>query len=200
MPPMPQRLRDAAAGLGGKRVTLQGLADAHGPSTHETLLVLLGALCILPVPGVGTVVGLGIVALSVVMWRGDPGVALPIRMARADVSREMGQRVLRLLARFHAVAARASRPRLQCLVFGSGGRTTAALAGLMGVLIALPIPFGNFFPSLALICIGLGLLREDGVALLLGAGSALLGVLWPAALAWALWHFGADWLVQTIRV
>ena len=51
MSQMPQRLRDAAAGLGGERVTLQGLANAHGPSTRETLLVLLGALCFLPVPG-----------------------------------------------------------------------------------------------------------------------------------------------------
>ena len=113
MSPMPQRLRDAPVGLGGERVTLQGLADAHDPSTRETLLVLLGALCILPVPGVGTVLGFGVVGLSVVMWRGEAGVTLPIRVARADVSRELGQRVLRLLARFYAVAARAFWPRLK---------------------------------------------------------------------------------------
>lgn len=144
--------------------------------------------------------GFGVVGLSVVMWRGEANVTLPIRVACADVSRELGQRMLRLLARFHAVAARAFRPRLKRLVSGSGGRTTAALAGLMGILIALPIPFGNFFPSLALNCVGLGLLRQDGVAMLLGAGSALLGVLWPAALALLLWHFGADWMIESFQI
>jgi len=55
----------------------------------------------------------------------------------------------------------------------------------MGNLIALPL--GNGLPGLALVFAEMGLLRRDGVSLLLAAGSGLLGTAWPLALAVAAW-------------
>lgn len=52
-----ERLRDAAAALDGERVALSTLADLHGPAAQGTLLVLLAAPCMLPMPGVGGVLG-----------------------------------------------------------------------------------------------------------------------------------------------
>jgi hypothetical protein len=54
-------------------------------------------------------------------------------------------------------------------------------------LIALPRPLGNVLPGLALVFAGMGLLRRDGLALLLAAGSGLLGITWPLAPAVAAW-------------
>ena len=62
----------------------------------------------------------------------------------------------------------------------------------MAVLIFLPIPFGNVVPAVALLLIGLGLVFEDGLALLAGATLGVLLVLGLAVLTVS----GAQWLPQ----
>lgn len=66
-----QQLREAAAALPAERVSIQALVQAHGLAEHGTLLLLIAVLCLLPVPGVGTLLGLGMAALAVTMWRGQ---------------------------------------------------------------------------------------------------------------------------------
>jgi hypothetical protein len=87
MPPIVQRLREAAAALRDERVTMRALAQAHGPEANGTLLLLLAMPCLLPVPGVGTVLGLGIAALAVAMWRGRDAPCLPKRVRTVALCR-----------------------------------------------------------------------------------------------------------------
>jgi hypothetical protein len=46
---------------------MRTMAQAHGPEVHGTQLRLLVMSCLLPVSGVGTVLGLGVAALAVAM-------------------------------------------------------------------------------------------------------------------------------------
>jgi hypothetical protein len=46
---------------------MQTLAQAHGPAAHGTWLLLMAVLCLLPVSGVGTVLGLETAALAAAM-------------------------------------------------------------------------------------------------------------------------------------
>ncbi|NDG40648.1 MAG: hypothetical protein EBY28_15070 [Betaproteobacteria bacterium] len=48
----------------GERVPLSHLAAVHGPAAQGTLLVLLAAPCLLPMPGVGSVLGIGLALLA----------------------------------------------------------------------------------------------------------------------------------------
>ena len=57
------------------------MAQAHGPEAHGTMLLLLAMPCLLPVPGVGTVLGLGMAGLAVAMWQGRCPACLPKRVA-----------------------------------------------------------------------------------------------------------------------
>jgi hypothetical protein len=54
-----------------------------------------------------------------------------------------------------------------------------------GIVLILPIPFGNQLPSLAIAAIGLGLLRGDGVFVLVGYGFAAATLAWTATLVFA---------------
>ena len=78
--PLVQRLRDTAAALPAERVSMQTLPQAHGHTAHGTLLLLMAVPCLLPVPGVGTVLGLGMAALAAAMWRGHSSACLPRRV------------------------------------------------------------------------------------------------------------------------
>jgi hypothetical protein len=181
------RLHAAADDLRAERTTLQFLVDAHRPQVREALLVLLGALCLCPMPGVGTVVGAAVFAMAVMSWRGSGDMNLPPRFGSFSMSRARALRVLRMLARIHELAEWTHRPRFQALADRLPDRVMSATVALMGALIALPIPLGNLLPGLALVFAGLGLLRRDGLGLMLGAGCALLGIIWPLALAVVAW-------------
>ena len=74
--PLHQRLRACAAGLTQDRVSVAELAQSHGTAARGTLMVLLAAPCMLPVPGVGTVLGLGLAMMALAMWRDPPGAGL----------------------------------------------------------------------------------------------------------------------------
>jgi hypothetical protein len=67
-----EQLREAAASLQTERVTVPGLLQAHGLAARGSLLLLLAVPCLLPIPGMGTVLGLGVLAMAVALWRGQP--------------------------------------------------------------------------------------------------------------------------------
>ena len=134
--PIVQRLRDAAAALPAERVSMQTMAQAHGPAAHGTMLLLMAAPCLLPVPGVGTVLGLGIAALAAAMWRGHSSACLPRRVAELELSRHWAQRVLGMLASADSMAGRFARARLSHLASAGRCSWTAAAVGLMAVIVA----------------------------------------------------------------
>ncbi len=191
--PIVQRLRDAAATLEDERVSMRAMAQAHGPDAHGTLLLLLAMPCLLPVPGVGTVLGVGMAALAVAMWQGHETPRLPPRVANLELPRHWAQRVLRGLASAYALAGRHARSRLSHLASTERRAGISLAVGLMAVLILLPIPFGNVLPALALSLIGLGLVFRDGVAVLAGllvSGAALAATIGLVLVAWHWGHSG----------
>ncbi|MBA3623531.1 MAG: exopolysaccharide biosynthesis protein [Methylibium sp.] len=195
-----QRLRETAAALSEERVSMQTLAQAHGPAAHGTLLLLMAVPCLLPVPGVGTVLGLGIAALAAAMWRGHSSACLPRRVGELELSRHCARRVLGMLASAYAMAGRFARARMSH--FASAGRRswTAAAVGLMAFIVVLPIPFGNLLPALAMMLIGLGLVFRDGVAVLLGLLAAGLALFVTAGLMLMAWVWGSEWVMRLISI
>jgi hypothetical protein len=197
-PPIVQRLRDAAAAIQEERVSMRAMAQAHGPDAHGTLLLLLAMPCLLPVPGVGTVLGLGMAALAVTMWRGRGAPCLPQRVAELELPRHWARRVLEGLASAYAMAGRHARTRLGHFVSPNWRSAIALVVGMMAAIVVMPIPFGNLLPSLALMLIGVGLVFRDGVAVILGllmSGVAMtvsIGLLLLAG-AW-----GGDWIASWV--
>jgi hypothetical protein len=194
-PPIVQRLRDAAAAIQDERVSMRAMAQAHGPETQGTLLLLLAMPCLLPVPGVGTVLGLGMAALVVAMWRGHCAPCLPQRVAELELPRQWAQRVLVGLATAYALAGRHARTRLSHLASSGRGSATALAVGLMAAVVVMPIPFGNLLPAVALVFIGLGPVFRDGVAVILGlvmSGVALVATTGMLLMAWV---WGSEWIL-----
>lgn len=194
-----QRLRDASAGLSQERVALSQLADLHGPGAPGSLLMLLAAPCLLPVPGVGTVLGLGIAMLALALWRGQAACTLPQRVGDLQLPLRWARRVLTLLARVYERASRLARQRLPHLADVAPRSWLAAQVGSMALLIVLPIPFGNVLPALALMLLGLGLVFRDGVAVLLAAGTAAAALAFTAGLGLAAWWWGVQPLTQWLQ-
>jgi hypothetical protein len=198
--PIVQRLRETAAALSEERVSMQTLAQAHGTAAHGTLLLLMAGPCLLPVPGVGTVLGFGMAALAAAMWQGHPSACLPRRVAELELSRHWAQRVLGMLASAYAMAGRFARARLSHLASAGRRSWTAAAIGVMAFIVVLPIPFGNLLPALAMMLIGLGLIFRDGIAVVLGLVTAGLALFVTAGLMLMAWISGSEWIMRWVSI
>jgi hypothetical protein len=70
----------------------------------------------------------------------------------------------------------------------------------MAVIVALPIPFGNLLPALAIMLIGLGLMFRDGVAVLLGPMTAGVSLFVTAGLVLLAWDLGSEWITRWVSM
>lgn len=182
-----QHLEHQADALRDGPVTLGELAVMHGPALPGSLLVLVSAPCALPIPGVGNVLGVTMALMALAMWRGNDWTLLPPRVSRFSLSAAAARRVLRLLARVHRLAGRCSRPRLSHLAVLRRRSWLAPMVALMGVVIFLPVPFGNVLPALAVSVLGVGMACRDGLAVLASAALALASVTYTAAVVAGSW-------------
>jgi hypothetical protein len=178
-----QRLEHHAAELDDQPITLGALAQAHGPALPGSLLVLVSAPCALPIPGIGNVLGVTMMVMALAMWRGEDWAVLPSRVARLEISARSARWVLLLLAHVYRQAGRWSRERLCRLTVLQRRTWVAPKVALMGVVIFLPLPFGNVLPALAIVVLGVGIAFRDGLAVLSAAGLALASVAYAAAMA-----------------
>ena len=191
-PMQARRLRAAAEALEGQPMRLQQLFRLHGRAGPGALLVVLAVPCLLPLPGAGTLMSLGLAALAWMIWRYFPRLVMPRKVGRLQLSAPMARRALHTLAWLYEQAARVMRARLRWWVQPRHRVWLAPLVAAMALVIFLPIPFGNVVPAVALLLIGLGLVFEDGLALLAGAALGVLLVLGLAVLTVS----GAQWLPQ----
>ncbi|MDR7335533.1 exopolysaccharide biosynthesis protein [Roseateles asaccharophilus] len=185
------RLRAKAGQLPPGPVPLATLAEAHGGAWQASLLVLLAAPCLLPIPGVGSVLSVGLAVLGLLLCsahRQD----LPPRLGRLHLPHEGASRSLALLARFYDFIYRLTRPRMTTLAGPSTRWWLGPMTLLMAVLIFLPIPFGNVLPAVSLMLAGVALAAKDGLLMLVslgvGAGALatsglLLALGWQACMA-----------------
>ena len=193
-----RRLHAAARATQAEQVPVADLLQAHGTAAPGSLLLLLAVPCMLPIPGTGTVLGLGQLALAVAMWRGCTDTLLPRRVAQFQLSRGRAQQLLKTLARVYLLAGRLTRARHGWALNAQALRGLAVLVAAMAVVLILPIPFGNLLPALALVLIGLGLVARDGLAALLGAALATLTALGTVALLAFVAHWGGAWALAGI--
>ncbi len=154
-------------------VNLQELLRLHGDASTAVVLMLLSITTVLPVAGVGTVLSFAIFALAWRWARQQETTTLPQRLGNLTLNVQWTRRCLHALAWIYSQADRRLKPRWQALTHDRARPAWALWIAVMGFVIFLPIPFGNILPSLSLVCLSLGWMFRDGLALVM---SALLGV------------------------
>ena len=168
----PDPFRHAAQS--GDRLSLSDLLDLHGEASPAVLLLVLSVLCVLPVYGVGTALSFAILAMA---WRWGAltrggtglGTGLSDRLGQLSLNETWSRRCLHGLAWMYATAGRCLRTRWTALCHPRTGPWWGLWIALMGLVIFLPLPFGNVLPSISLVLLSLGWMFRDGLALLASA-------------------------------
>jgi hypothetical protein len=188
-------LRALPARLSGEPATLGDIVAALGDRATALVLLVFSIPAIVPTPGVpaGAIFGTALVALAWQMAAGAGQPRLPARIAGLRIGRRRLERLVSRVVPTLDGLERRLRPRWPVLVGPGAVRPLGGIVCLMAVLVALPIPFGNTLPGLAVFLIALGLAQRDGTAVAVGLCIALLAGAVSAALV-----IGGWWLVESL--
>ncbi len=188
-------LRDLAVRLREERASLGEILALLGDRGLGMLLIALGVPPLVPSPGlpVGVVFGIVLVLVGVRLILRSEQFSLPGWLARQRVRRTHVEAVVSRAAPLIERIERQLRPRLHGVTGTRMHPVLGVVLVVLGVLIALPIPFGNTLPALAVVLLGLGLIVRDGGAVIAGLAMALVAALVSAAIVGSgVWL--ADWM------
>lgn len=133
----------------------------------------------LQIPGLSTLFGILIAFIGLRMAFGKP-LWLPKSILLKTVSPTAVQKIGAMILRFMKKMRRLTYPRLSCLCNQGGMRMiNGFLLALLGVFLALPlpIPFTNLSVGWSIFLISIGLLKSDGVFIVLGYLVSLITIL-----------------------
>lgn len=151
-------------------LTLDEVVDAFGDRGIGALILVLSLMALIPwPPGGKAVFAAPIILLAVELAAQRNEVWLPRWLLKASLSRAAYRKTISKVIRPIRFVENLTRPRLSALT----GPISEILMGiacvLLALMMALPIPFGDMLPGLALVFFALGIMQKDGVAILIGA-------------------------------
>lgn len=161
-------LREALDAQKGDAITLDTLLVPLRARAFGVLLLVLAIPNFIPVPlGIGGIMGILVVLLGLQMLLGMEHPLVPSRIRRKTMQRHRAEHFLERSAKVMQRLERWCKPRMEWL----DQRPWSLLSGLalviLGTLLALPIPFTNYFFGVVLLAFAFALIERDG-ALLLG--------------------------------
>lgn len=155
-------------------VTLGSLADRLGHAATGTLLLMCGLAGL--VPGLAVVLGVPLCLMAIGLLLGREDAWIPGRFREHPIA---GHRLVtaidKLVPRLRWLEQRL-RPRAAWVMSVPGRRAIGLAALTCGVLILLPVPFGNTAPAVSVVVLAAGLMIGDGIALLAGLGCTVLAL------------------------
>lgn len=154
------------------------LLGVHGFVIFILVLALLN-IAIFMLPGLSILFGVPMVIMAVQLLSGIDAPIIPAFIR----SRTLGERALRTgldwAAKVLEKIEPAIKPRLEFLTHPALLRIHAFVVLILAFMVAIPIPFINIPPTIAIIMLMLGFMQRDGVCII---GSYVFGM-------WSLWLY-----------
>ena len=173
-----ERLDKAAT---GERVTVESMMEAVGRSSFGALLLLGGLVTLSPldiIPGIPTVIALGIILVCAQLLAGRRHFWLPAWLLRQSITRQRFRQALSWLKKPARLGDRLVRPRLTALAGDAAVKVIAI--GSIVVALAMPVmevvPFSANLAGIALTAFGLAVIAHDGLLALIAFGATAAGV------------------------
>lgn len=167
-------------------IAVNDLITLLGGRGRAGLILLFALPNVLPAPpGMSGVLGLPLLYLSFQMMLGRAP-WLPKFIGHRSVPRDRFALLVDTATPWLARAERLLRPRWSWLVNHRAERVIGAFCLLLAAVLALPIPFGNMLPALAISLIALGVLERDGLWVMIGTVTGLVSLFIVAGVVFAL--------------
>lgn len=126
-------------------------------------LSLPNAIGLAAIPGLSTLLGIPIILVSLRMISGNDHLPLPKKFEAYKVSRKNCLKFITQSRPYVEKLEKLTKPRALWFSNGIGLKLTGVISFILGLIIALPIPFGNFLGGAGLLILALGLTQDDGL-------------------------------------
>ncbi|PBJ84471.1 hypothetical protein CMZ84_03020 [Lysobacteraceae bacterium NML93-0399] len=185
-----------ALGDPGDRLRFADLLVGLGKRVFGMMLFVATLPAFIPIPGVGGAVGGPLVILvGAQLMIGLRKPWLPRWLAERGPHRSAVQRFEIVLEPWFRRLERLSRPRLPGMLdHRAAAMFTGLLLVLLGILLALPIPFTNYVFGLLLLAFALALLERDGALMLVAWVAGIVAIAFFGVLSGALAAAAGEWL------
>lgn len=175
-------LMAAAVNGQGLTVTVGELAGALSERAFGLLLILLGLVNFVPMPpGLSSVVGFPLLLLALQMLAGRHVPWLPRFIMRRELRRADLVRMVKTAQPMLLRIEKLCRPRYVQVFRIASTRVLGGFLALLALCIMIPLPFTNFFPSLATVIVAVAMIELDGLLLGLGVAVGLGAIGFSAA-------------------
>lgn len=152
----------------GEEITLGEFLDPLGERAFGFLILILALPNFIPVPiGVGGVTGVFVVYVGLQLLFGLEHPWLLGALRNRGIRRTSVERFVKRLTPVLGWLERLCRPRLEALTRHPAHRISGLLLVLIGVALALPIPFTNYLFGVLLVVYAVALIERDGIALII---------------------------------
>jgi hypothetical protein len=162
-------------------VSLGDLVAELGDRAYGPVLVIctLPEALPLPVAGVSAIVAIPLMLVSAQLSLGFSRPRLPRWLAKRQWKRQNLAKVVEKGLHYLEKTEKIVRPRWGFITSRLGQRLLGLFILMLAVIIALPIPFGNMLPAIAIAIISLGMSEGDGLLVVIGvvAASMILAVM-----------------------
>ncbi len=166
------------------KVRLGDLIDALGHRGQAILLLLLAlpnALLLSAIPGVSTIFGLPMCFVALQMLIDLPNLWLPLTLRDKEIDRSVLDRIVKRSCYYLVKIERYIQPRFTYFTYGFFSKIIAFFLLVLSGIIALPIPFGNFFGGWGVVLLSMAVIERDGIV-------AVLGMLYTVIFCALLYH------------
>lgn len=152
-------------------ISVNDLINSIGDRGHGVLLLLLAlpnVLLLASIPGLSTFFGIPIMLIGIQLIMKRPQPWLPDRVQHSRIQRETLLTILKKATPYLLRVEHFVKPRLSIMTTSRMEQVVGGFVLILGIIIALPIPFGNFLGGLGIVFFSLALMEKDGVFALIG--------------------------------
>ncbi|WP_395944045.1 exopolysaccharide biosynthesis protein [Brevundimonas sp.] len=152
------------------KLKLEELVAAFGERGFGAMILILSLLALLPwPPGGKAVFAVPIILMSLELAFQRDAIWLPKWALNASISRPAYRAGVSRIMKAVRYVENLTRPRIPFLTGDIADTVTGLICVILALIMALPIPFGDALPGIALVFFALGMMQRDGIAILLGA-------------------------------
>ncbi|MEM7617270.1 MAG: exopolysaccharide biosynthesis protein, partial [Pseudomonadota bacterium] len=156
---------------------------------HRSFAMMLLIFCLIPAmplpsQGIATILSIPVIIIAFQMILAKQQVWLPKIISNKSIAMARLSKIIDVAIPYVKKFEKISKPRLIKLQNKKFERILGIIILLCAISMAIPVPFSNTIPSIAILFIALGLIEKDGLAIIAGIMISIVGIIVTISIIW----------------
>lgn len=160
-----------------ERISFGEILTAFDELNVAVILLIFALPIFIPLPPpLPSIIAFPLILIALQLLAGRKTIWLPRWLTQFSFSRVLLHRAINFALPYITKLENKMQPRYPQFFTRLGKRVIGLICLIFAIVILIPLPFTNLLPGLAIICISIGLIGEDGMVVLTGLAIGFLGI------------------------